>query len=307
MRHETGMTHRTARLPAPPGRARRLRYHRNSRGELWVNVTSSHLVLPDYVNLDPAFSPGLVAAYPALRRTSDLTRLLRASRTLRLLRRGCAAGWRSARRPRLAAVVARLAPRSSPRPRPRWRRRDLPAGPRGGRGWTIREQWEAREVAVVARHDPRAALPLDDDSVDHLLCAHVLQELPPPAMRRALEEYARVLRPGGTLHVVLPDLRYAVDRYVRGEIDADELVAWQRLRSPGEERGAGRLGLPRRGNARHPTSPVNRWHYDAHTAERRLVGAGFKIASGTSASGTSPSSPVYREDPGSLHLVAVRA
>ncbi len=294
------MTDRTARPPAPPGRARRPRHHRNSRGELWVNVTSSHLVLPDYVNLDPAFSPGLVAAYPTLRWTSALTRLLRASRPLRLLRRGCAAGWRSARRPRLVAALTRLAPR--PGPRPGLRPRGLSTGPPGGRGWTIREQWEARETAVLTRHDPRAALPLDDGTVDHLLCAHVLQELSPPAMRRALEEYARVLRPGGTLHVVLPDLRYAVDRYVRGEIDADELVAWQRLRSPGSERGGGRRGRPWRGDARHPADPVNRWHYDAHTAERRLVGAGFKISSGTS-----PSSPVCPEDPGSLHLVAVRA
>ncbi|OAA28755.1 methyltransferase family protein [Frankia sp. EI5c] len=268
------MTDRTGRLTAAPARARRLRHHRNSRGELWVNITSSHLVLTDFVNLDPGYAPALVTAYPALAWARALRRALRASRTLDALRRAGAAGWRAARQPRLAAMIARLAPRP-----PRVRSGDRA---RRARRWSVRGQWEARRAAVIARHRAGRRLPLADGSVDHLLCAHVLQELPPRLAGRALAEYARVLRPGGTLHLVLPDLRQAVDHYVRGEIDADELVTWQR-------RNGGR-------------GPAGGWYYDEHTAQRRLVGAGFKIESLPT-----PSSRLAENDPASLHLVGVRA
>ncbi|WP_232295333.1 class I SAM-dependent methyltransferase [Parafrankia sp. EUN1f] len=280
----------TGQVTTLPGRDRRLRHLRNSHGEIWVNITSSHLVLADFVNLDPSYSPGLVGAYPALGWARALHRALRASRTLSLLRRTGTAAWRAVRWPRLAATLTRHLPRRPARPgRP---------GRGRGRGWAVRRQWEASRTAVVVRHRPGRRLPLADSSVDHILCAHVVQELPPRVAGRVLAECARILRPGGTLHLVLPDLRQAVDRYVRGEIDADELVAWQRLNDGHRPADRRRGRHPRR---RGPADPQNRWHYDEHTAQRRLVAAGFHLSRTPT-----PSTGLVETDPISLHLVAVR-
>ena len=54
----------------------------------------------------------------------------------------------------------------------------------------------------VALLEGRAdALPFLDGSFDRVTCALVLHHLTPPTQRRALLEAARVLRPGGRLHV----------------------------------------------------------------------------------------------------------
>ena len=253
-------------------RRRRLGHYRNSHGELWVNVSATHLVLADFVNLDRGPYPALAAVYPAIR---WLPRALRP----------------------LGAPLARvrrlpLTPRSSRLPDPPGGVRRVPGADRAA---VLRRMWEARREAVVADHRLRAPLPFDAGAVDHVLCSHLLQLLPPRAVGGVLADYARVLRPGGTLHVILPDLRFAVERYVRGDIDADELMAWQRLSDPAD--GLARAGFPgpSRGNRPH------RWMYDAHTAERRLVGAGLKIADVVT-----PSSWVRADEPGSLHIVAVR-
>lgn len=160
----------------------------------------------------------------------------------------------------------------------------------------------AEFVTLVRRPGPtlrrwghRAPLPFGSGTVDHILCAHHLQHLPPLAVNQELADYLRALRPGGTLHVILPDLRQSVDRYVRGEIDADELVAWQRLRGHGDDRLPARILDVVRGDRHH------RWVYDAHTARRRLVGAGFDVADVPT-----PSTHLRLDDPHSLHLVGMR-
>ncbi|MCK9900865.1 methyltransferase type 11 [Parafrankia colletiae] len=314
-RRPAGGTRRLAASAHRPRRLRlRLRHQRNRQGQLWLNITSTHLVLADFVNLDPAFSPALTGVYPALDWARALRRTLRNSRTLRLLRGWATAGRQWARRPRLAAAAASaaafvaaavvIARRGVTRCVPR--SAAVPGRQRAdqSRPWAVLGQWEARRAAVIMRYRPRRRLALDDGSVDHILCAHVLQELPPHLVGPVLDEYARVLRPGGTLHVVLPDLRRAVDRYVRGDIDADELMAWQRV-AGGPGAGADGRGTRWRHRPDRVVGPPNGWLYDEHTALRRLAGAGFAPAPGAAAA--TPSAGLVARDPVSLHLVAVRA
>jgi predicted SAM-dependent methyltransferase len=145
-------------------------------------------------------------------------------------------------------------------------------------------------------HDCRRPLPFQDGSVDHILCSHFLEHITPSQMAGALTDYARVLRPGGTLHVILPDLRYAVDNYVAGEFDADQMVEWQLMRRP--------TGMSRRArllDAVFGLGLEHQWMYDRNSAERRLVAAGFTISDQPT-----PSSDFRRDDPESLHLVGVR-
>ena len=76
-------------------------------------------------------------------------------------------------------------------------------------------------------------LPFADNSVDAVYHAHVLEHLSREDGRNFLKESVRVLRPGGVLRVVIPDLedlcRFYVDsldRIDRGEIDGEELREW---------------------------------------------------------------------------------
>ena len=60
-------------------------------------------------------------------------------------------------------------------------------------------------------------LPFPDQSVDFLYSSHFLEHLSRPAAQRLLKESCRVLKPGGTLRICVPDLVYAVALYGRGQ------------------------------------------------------------------------------------------
>jgi predicted SAM-dependent methyltransferase len=65
--------------------------------------------------------------------------------------------------------------------------------------------------------DIREGLPLPNDSIDYAVSVHALPELTLDEQVPALRELQRVLRPGGVLRLVLPDLDLAVDAYRRGD------------------------------------------------------------------------------------------
>jgi SAM-dependent methyltransferase len=60
--------------------------------------------------------------------------------------------------------------------------------------------------------------------VDHIYCSHVLEHFTREEGARLLQECARVLREGGTLRVVVPDLARVVAAYDDGSMDAREFV-----------------------------------------------------------------------------------
>jgi predicted SAM-dependent methyltransferase len=80
--------------------------------------------------------------------------------------------------------------------------------------------------------DIREGLPLESRSFDYAVSVHALQELAYPDLVPALKELQRVLKPGGVLRLVLPDLKKGIRAYVLGQnnyfrVDPDE------VRSPG--------------------------------------------------------------------------
>lgn len=72
-----------------------------------------------------------------------------------------------------------------------------------------------------------AALPFDDSTFDRLIATHVLEHVPAPHL--ALEEWIRVLKPGGTLSLILP---------------CDPGMAWRLGRYFGPRKQAQNAGLP---------------------------------------------------------------
>jgi predicted SAM-dependent methyltransferase len=168
---------------------------------------------------------------------------------------------------------------------------------RRDRGAVVRQVWEARQHAMLVSHDCRKRMPCDAGTVDHILCSHFLEHLPAPAAERILDDFHRVLKPAGTVHIVLPDLRWHVNRYVGGVTDADAFMAATMLRS---RHGDGRLFRVLEGLGGFGLH--HQWMYDAGTAEARVTAAGFRIA----ANAETPSVSFRRDDPESLHIVGVK-
>jgi len=71
------------------------------------------------------------------------------------------------------------------------------------------------------------SLPFEDNSFDRLIATHVLEHVPSPHL--ALQEWVRVLKPGGVLSLILP---------------CDPGFAWRLGRHLGPRKQAERAGLP---------------------------------------------------------------
>jgi predicted SAM-dependent methyltransferase len=135
---------------------------------------------------------------------------------------------------------------------------------------------------------PATRLPYADGSVDAVYSSHMIEHLDRPDAARFLAEAFRVLRPGGTLRVVAPDLRLLIDEYARTG-DADRFVAATRLAMPRpqglRQRLTYRLSLDR-----------HAWMYDEATLLALVRAAGF-----TEAAAVTPGTTRIA-DPGALNL-----
>jgi predicted SAM-dependent methyltransferase len=90
-------------------------------------------------------------------------------------------------------------------------------------GWINSDVKRAPEIDLVA--DIKRGLPLAGDSVDYAVSVHALPELRYDEIVPALGELRRVLKPGGVLRLVLPDLDKAIRAYVAGDHGYFDLVA----------------------------------------------------------------------------------
>ncbi len=88
-------------------------------------------------------------------------------------------------------------------------------GGQGEPGWVNSDLKEGPGIDLTC--DIRDGLPVDDETFDYVVSVHALSMLPYPAVVDALQELRRVLRPGGVLRLVLPDLDKGIDAYRRGD------------------------------------------------------------------------------------------
>jgi predicted SAM-dependent methyltransferase len=97
-----------------------------------------------------------------------------------------------------------------------------------GCGRTYHRDWTNLDTLPVSPevipHDLRQAFPFDDAAFDAVYGSHVLEHLEPAAARRLLQECFRILRPGGIIRIVVPDLESIARLYVsslEGAVDGD--------------------------------------------------------------------------------------
>jgi len=123
----------------------------------------------------------------------------------------------------------------------------------------------------VTYGDVLKGLPVADESVAGLYASHVLEHLSLDDMRRALAESLRVLQPGGTFRLVVPDLKERARRYVESDA-SDAAHAFMRATYLGHEaRSRTIMGRLRAliGNSMHL------WMYDYPAMAAELDRAGF--------------------------------
>ncbi len=127
--------------------------------------------------------------------------------------------------------------------------------------------------AGISFGDVLRGLPVATGSVDGLYASHVLEHLSLQDMRRALRESLRVLRPGGTFRLIVPDLLHRARAYVE-HAEADPMAAPHFMRSTMlglEQRPSSFFGRVRAmlGNSAHL------WMWDYGSMHRELEAAGF--------------------------------
>ena len=85
-------------------------------------------------------------------------------------------------------------------------------------GWVNSDRRPAAGVDVVC-DIVRDGLPLDTNGFDYAVSVHALQEIPMDELVPVLQEFRRVLKFGGVLRLVLPDLEKGIRAYQRGDRD----------------------------------------------------------------------------------------
>src|SRR3989344_7865177 len=73
-------------------------------------------------------------------------------------------------------------------------------------------------------HDLRKRFPWNDDSVDVIYSSHTLEHFSKSVGRHFLEECFRVLKPGGVIRIVVPDLHVLVSAYSENRLMADDFL-----------------------------------------------------------------------------------
>ena len=156
---------------------------------------------------------------------------------------------------------------------------------------------KARETATMVRHDCRKPLPLPEGSVDHILCSHFLEHVFPDEASEILAGFHRVLKPGGTVHVIVPDIAGAARAYLAeegAEGAADAFIEWTLLSK--RTRGTLRYRLMELSGG---FGLQHRWLYDQASMEAKVRGAGFALL----AENNSPSAH-WRAGDDSVHVIA---
>lgn len=97
-------------------------------------------------------------------------------------------------------------------------------------GWVNIDGWPipTNGVASFLLHDLSKGLPsFPERSVDYIFTEHFLEHIEREEAVVLLRDCRRVLKPGGVMRIVVPDLDYLVSKYVRNNLDWGGAGGWQ--------------------------------------------------------------------------------
>lgn len=84
-------------------------------------------------------------------------------------------------------------------------------------GWVNIDGFPAKGIDFMM--DLRGQLPFRDNSVQYIFTEHVLEHLTEDHGAGVLQEFYRVLQPGGTARIIVPSLRSFCEHYLQGDQD----------------------------------------------------------------------------------------
>ena len=148
----------------------------------------------------------------------------------------------------------------------------------------------------IVRHDLRKGIPYSVNSFDVVYHSHVLEHIDRDAAASFLKECYRVLKSGGTMRVVIPDLRILVENYdstfeelmanakdkinIEKHLQSINEIFDQMVRKlpAGMEQQKGMVKFLERllrGDA-EKSGEIHRWMYDKYSLAHLLESIGFK-------------------------------
>lgn len=109
---------------------------------------------------------------------------------------------------------------------------NLGSGGRGAPGW-INIDINSLHADQYVAHDLRRPLPLRDGQVKRIFAEHVVEHLDfRHDVPGAFAEFHRILEPGGTLRIIVPDAERFVHAYVTRSHEEFEALGWDLDRLP---------------------------------------------------------------------------
>lgn len=81
-------------------------------------------------------------------------------------------------------------------------------------------EWNSK----IEIHDLRKKFPWDSNSIDVIYCSHVLEHFTKTEGEKFLKRCYMILKKGGIIRIIVPDLSVIVSKYVSGNIKADEFL-----------------------------------------------------------------------------------
>lgn len=137
----------------------------------------------------------------------------------------------------------------------------------------------------VVHHDVRKRLPWRDGSFEAVYASHLLEHLHLSEGMALLRECHRVLRPGGVIRIVVPDLESAIRDYVERREHAETYRNTFLTRTRADELNSRMLfheatpvpgGFAMRTFRLHNAFHQHKWMYDAESLSAHLSAAGFR-------------------------------
>lgn len=76
---------------------------------------------------------------------------------------------------------------------------------------------EQSSIYSYKKHNCKKRLPFRKHSVSHILCSHFLEHVYPDQASAILKDFKRVLTREGSLHLILPDLKFYASKYLHSD------------------------------------------------------------------------------------------